>query len=285
MNHLVRAAVPDDADAIRALIDAEGWNRGLRDVDTFTAADPEAFLVAEADGRVVGTVLASRWSEGFGWIGLYLVDPAYRGRGIGIDLFGRALARLEPGRVGLDGDASQQANYRRSGFRDVHGITRWRGLASAWRRPVTDPTLALADPRELAFDALVAMDARSAGAPRPALLRAWLDQPEARLAAATRADDLVGFATARPARHGWKVAPVLAADPSAAELLIGSVVHDLPEDTTCWLDVPHPNLPADTLMRAHGLVGTPTSGRMVRGRSGPDPDVATLFAILAHEVG
>jgi GNAT superfamily N-acetyltransferase len=285
VTHVVLGLEPGHADAIRSLIDAQGWNPGLRDVETFTAADPEAFLVAQADGRVVGTVLASRWSEGYGWIGLYLVDPAYRGRGIGIDLFGRALARLEPGTIGLDGDASQQANYRRSGFRDVHGITRWRGLASAWRRPVADPTLALADPRELAFDALVALDARSAGAPRPALLRAWLDQPEAHLAAATRADDLVGFAAARPARHGWKAGPVLAPDPAAAELLIGSVVHDLPADTTCWFDVPHPNLPADTLMRAHGLVGTPTSGRMVRGRSGPTPDVSTLFAILAHEVG
>jgi predicted N-acetyltransferase YhbS len=261
VTHAVRGAGPDDADAIRGLIDAEGWNGGLRDVDTFAAADPEAFLVAEADGRVVGTVLASRWSEGFGWIGLYLVDPAHRGRGIGIDLFGRALARLEPGTVGLDGDASQQANYRRSGFRDVHGITRWRGLASAWRRRPADPTLALADPRELAFDALVAMDARTAGARRPALLRAWLDQPEARLAAATRADDLVGFAAARPARHGWKVAPVLAADPAAAELLIGSVVYDLPDDTTCWLDAPHPNLPANSATGMSSITVIPVSAR------------------------
>jgi predicted N-acetyltransferase YhbS len=285
VSHVVRAPTPGDAGAIRALVDTEGWNRGLHDVETFTAADPGAFLLAEDGGRVVGTVLATRWSEGFGWIGLYLVDPAHRGLGIGLDLFAHALTRLEPGTVGLDGAASQQANYRRSGFHDVHGITRWRGLASAWRRPSADPTLRSVDPREVAFGALVALDGRSAGAPRPALLRAWLDQPEAHLAAATRADDLVGFAAARPARHGWKVGPVLAADAAVAEFLVASVVRDLPADTTCWLDVPHPNLHADTLMRAHGLVGAPTSGRMVRGRSGPDPDVGTLFAILAHEVG
>ncbi|MGZ4132152.1 MAG: GNAT family N-acetyltransferase [Actinomycetota bacterium] len=285
MTHVVRGLEPGDPDAVRSLIDAEGWNRGLQDVDTFTATDPDAWFVAEADSRVVGMVLATRWSDGFGWIGLYLVDPEYRGRGIGVDLFGHALARLEPGVVGLDGDPAQQANYRRSGFRDVHGITRWRGPASAWRRPPADPTLALADPRELAFDALVAMDARTVGAPRPALLRAWLDQPEARLAAATRADDLVGFAIARPARHGWKVAPVLADDAVVAEAVVAAVVRGLPDDAVCWLDVPDPNAASQALTRAHGFEPAPTSGRMVRGRSGPDPDVTTLFAILAHEVG
>ena len=109
-----------DAAFIRSLVEQQGWNGGVHDVETFTEVDPDAWIVAEIDARPVGIVLATRWNESQGWIGLYLVHPEFRGRGIGLELFRAALARLAPGSVGLDGDARQQANYRRSGFLDVH---------------------------------------------------------------------------------------------------------------------------------------------------------------------
>lgn len=285
MSLVVRGLRPGDEEAIGRLVAEEGWNGGVHDVETFTAADPDAWLLAEVDGTVVGTTLATRWGPAFGWLGLYLVAPAFRGRGIGLDLFRRALDRLAPGGVGLDGDARQQGNYRRSGFRDVHGNTRWQGSAAVWRGVPPPPGVALVEPSSVPFEDLVALDARSLPASRPALLRAWLDQPVVHARAATRADDLVGFAAARPARLGWKIAPVHATDAGVAEALIADVVAALPDDTTCWLDVPDPNVPAQTLMAAHGMEGAPTSGRMFRGWPAEDPDVSTMFALLAHEMG
>jgi Acetyltransferase (GNAT) domain len=140
-------------------------------------------------------------------------------------------------------------------------------------------------PSEVPFDALVDLDAGSLPAPRPELLRAWLDQPDLIARAATRAGGLVGFAAARPARLGWKIAPVLASEAAVAEALIAEVVGDLADVTECWLDVPDPNTASQGLMAAHGLARSPTSGRTFRGWSGPPPDPATMFALLAHEVG
>ena len=285
MSHTIRGLRSGDEEAIRRLVTDEGWNAGLHDVETFTAADPGAWLLAEVDGTVVGTTLATRWGPAFGWIGLYLVAPAFRGRGIGLDLFGRALDRLAPGGVGLDGDARQQANYRRSGFRDVHGNTRWQGPAAAWRGVSVPDGVALVEASAVPFEDLLALEARGLPAARPALLRAWLDQPDLYARAATRADDLVGFAAARPARLGRKIAPVHATDAGVAEALIAEVVAALPDDSTCWLDVPDPNAASQAMMRAHGMRGVRTSGRMFRGWDGPGPDPSTMFAILAHEVG
>ena len=275
----IRGLTPPDVAFIRSLIARQGWNGGRHDVETFASVDPDAWLIAEVDGRPVGVTLATRWNERFGWVGVYLVDPDHRGRGIGLALFHRALERLEPRSVGLDGDPAQQANYRRSGFVDVHPNTRWHGSTNAWQ-----PSGGVVPAVDVPFDDLVDLDARAVGAERPALLRAWLDQPEAVSVAVVLRGQVAGFATARPAADGWKVGPVHAVGARIAAVAIAGAVAHLPPDTTCWLDVPDPNAQAGELMRTRGYEASPTSGRMSRGTP-PLADLSISFALTAHEVG
>src|SRR4051794_30233629 len=99
--------------AIR-LADDEGWNPGLHDAHTFHAADADGFLVGLLDDVPIGCIAAIRYPEAFGFIGLYIVVPAQRGRGHGIQLWNAAMERLAGCNVGLDGVLAQQDNYRRS---------------------------------------------------------------------------------------------------------------------------------------------------------------------------
>lgn len=46
----LRGFQPEDASFIRSLVAEQGWNAGVHDVETFTAADPDAWIVAEIDG-------------------------------------------------------------------------------------------------------------------------------------------------------------------------------------------------------------------------------------------
>jgi len=278
----LRGFLPEDAAFIRSLVMDQGWNAGTHDVATFTQTDNDAWIVAEIAERPVGIVLATRWNESQGWIGLYLVHPDFRGRGIGLALFQEALARLAPGSVGLDGDARQQANYRRSGFVDVHANTRWRFPARLLRTGAD--TAEVVDARELPVEPLVDLDARAVGSPRPSLLRAWLAQPEARHVALRRDGDIAGLATARPARQGWKIGPLYAPDASGAVALLAAVARDVHPDEACWLDTPNPNAAATALMEEIGATGSPTSGRMIRGPA-PAGDTSIMFGLLAHEVG
>jgi hypothetical protein len=262
------------------LVAAQGWNAGVHDVETFTRDDPDALILAEVDGKPVGTVLATRWNESYGWIGMYIVDQAYRGRGIGLQLFDAALERLAPGSVGLDGDARQQENYRRSGFVDVHGNTRWHWRAGAARpgRSVVE----VVDAREVPLDTLVELDARAVGAARPRLIAAWLAQPDARAEAVVSEGRAIGLVTARPARMGWKVGPLYAEDAEIAGALLATITEDL--ESECWLDSPDPNAVAMAMMRRFGAEAAPTSGRMTRGEP-PLGDGSVTFALLAHEIG
>jgi GNAT superfamily N-acetyltransferase len=287
--HRVRPARDDDADALRGLVASEGWNAGLHDVATFARAGE--LLVAEIAGRPVGMILATPWNETLGWIGWYLVAAEHRGRGIGLDLFGHALEALAPRAVGLDADPAQVANYRRSGFVAIHGNVRFRGAAGSWSAPADDPVGALRLAPAAAVDTarLAALDAATLPAPRVDVIRTWLDQPEA-IAIVASDGAPVGWALGRPARIGWKIGPVLAPDPMAADVLIAGVAAGVAAaagpETPLFLDVPATNVEALDLVRGRGFAESPTSGRMLRaGRSTPVFPEPGPFAILGHEVG
>ena len=72
-------------DEVRLAVDwaaAEGWNPGLYDAPCFHAADPQGFLLAEVSGEPVGCVSAVSYDGRFGFIGLYIVAPAWRANGM-----------------------------------------------------------------------------------------------------------------------------------------------------------------------------------------------------------
>ncbi|MGW6011848.1 GNAT family N-acetyltransferase [Streptomyces sp. NPDC055210] len=93
----IRAAVPDDLDAVLAFWRAAAEGTSISDdrdgVERLVVRDPEALILAERDGELVGTVIA-----GFdGWrCHLYrlAVDPARRRQGIGSALLAAAEERF-----------------------------------------------------------------------------------------------------------------------------------------------------------------------------------------------
>lgn len=80
----IRDAIPADCDAVLAL-----WRLTTRpsptdtaeDVHRFVAASPGLFLVADAGGDVVGTVLGG-WDHWRGHVYRLAVHPAHRRRGV-----------------------------------------------------------------------------------------------------------------------------------------------------------------------------------------------------------
>lgn len=58
------------------------WNDPDLDIDRKVAVDPEGFLVAAIDDRLVGTVMAG-YDGHRGWINYLAVDPDAQGRGVG----------------------------------------------------------------------------------------------------------------------------------------------------------------------------------------------------------
>jgi len=174
---------------------AEGWNPGLHDADAFHAADPQGYFVGLLDDEPIGMIAAVRYGEGFGFIGFYIVRPAWRGRGHGLALWQAGMQSLSGRLVGLDGVVAQQANYQRSGFELAYNNIRHQGTAMAAGSP--DPQIVPIS--QIPFEQVVRYDAALFPDDRRSFLKAWLSLPGSIGLALMQGERLAGFGAIRPA--------------------------------------------------------------------------------------
>ena len=251
---------------------AEGWNPGLSDAQAFLAADPAGFFVATDDADPVAAISVVNHCDSMAFLGLYLCLPAYRGRGIGYELWRHALAHAGTRTVGLDGVAAQQANYARSGFLRAGSTRRFEGaLAPA-------PSAAVRRLRPEDAPAILALDAAACGYARPAFLRSWIAPGPDRVS--LRSDG--GFVTARQCRDGIKIGPVVAPTPDEAMTLARAALAELPPGRAI-IDLPEHATGFEAALTAQGFAETFATARMYRG-SAPESG-ASQQAIATMELG
>ncbi|MEU6315431.1 GNAT family N-acetyltransferase [Streptomyces sp. NPDC047014] len=278
----IAGASSADMETIRGWADEEGWNPGESDRFAFAVADPEGFLVGRLDGEPVASISAVRYGTGFGFIGLYIARPAFRGKGYGIRLWRAGMARLDGRLVGLDGVVEQQENYRKSGFRRAWNNLRMEGV------PLGDDTGAgagveIVDAASLPFGLLAAYDRRFFPERRDAFLSAWTGLPGRTALAAVRDGRIEGLGVIRPCSSAHRVGPLYAADARVAAVLLRRLARHAAGGPVS-LDVPDANPEAVELFTALGLVPTFEAARMY---TGPAPEVALseLFGVTSLELG
>ena len=260
---------------------AEGWNPGLADAACFLAADPEGFLLAERDGTPVGCVSAVRYGDGFGFLGFYIVRPEYRGQGHGFALWRAAMARLQPGVVGLDGVVAQQENYRRSGFVLAHRNVRYGAVAP--RPPEIAGAPDVISAADIPFIAIAAFDRRFFPAERDGFLRAWIAAPGHVTRVVPGEQRLRGIGVLRPCREGSKIGPLFAEDPAAARALFAALIAEAPPGPV-FLDLPEPNADAIAMATAAGMTPAFETARMYAGPV-PDLPLPMIYGITSFELG
>lgn len=261
----------------------EGWNPGLHDADIFWETDPGAFIAAELDDELIGGGAIVSYEGAFGFMGLFIVRPEFRGRGLGSQLWHARLRLLQSrlGRgstIGMDGVFEMQDWYAEGGFRFAHRSIRYEGTGAA---VVRAPGLVPA--REVPFEQLAAYDARCFPAPRERFLQAWIDQPGSLALVALDGGRVHGFGVIRRCQVGGKVGPLFADDAELAEELYTALAAHLPGEPV-YLDVPEINAWAMGLARRHRMREVFGTARMYLG---PRPRVAEsrVYGITTFELG
>ncbi len=282
MDCTIRSMRGDEVETIAIEFAArEGWNPGLHDAASFVAADPGGFLVAEIQGRPVGCIGAVSYAGRFGFIGLYIVAPAWRGQGIGRRLWDAGMARLAGSLIGLDGVPAQQDYYHRNGFELA-----WRNLrfAGAAQRAAGSAPAAIVPLSSVDFAALCDDDRRVFPAPREAFLRCWILQRDATGLAWMAQGRLEGWGLIRRCRQGHKIGPLVADDPAIASALYAALCRSVPAGDTVFLDVPMPNGDALALAKANRLQSVFETARMYTG-SAPACELQRVYGITSFELG
>jgi GNAT superfamily N-acetyltransferase len=259
---------------------AEGWNPGLHDGDSFFAADPGGFLVGLLGDEPVGMISAVKYGAGFGFVGFYIVRPAFRGRGHGLALWQAAMQSLAGRRVGLDGVVAQQDNYRRSGFVLAWNNVRHEGVPLRAERPDPD-ILPLA---RLPWQAVLRYDADFFPDDRTGFLRCWIAQRDSIALGLMREGRLAGYGVVRPCRAGYKLGPLFADDAVLADRLLRALAAQLPPGARVQLDIPARNPDAVALVAAHGMAPVFQTARMYTGAA-PALPLQRLYGITSFELG
>lgn len=257
---------------------AEGWNPGLDDAPAFFAADPQGFFVAVEDGRCVAGISVVNHSDSFAFLGLYIVRPDWRGRGLGLALWQHALRHAGARCIGLDGVPEQQANYARSGFVRTGRTVRYAGTVPA------EPAPALPLARSDDLPALIALEAAASGVEKSTYMARWFTQSATRKTFVLRdGRRLSGCVTARACRSGAKIGPLIAPDMQSARALMASAATAF--GPQIMIDVPESAAPLHTLCRTWGLTPGFETARMYLGTA-PTPTLASPFyAVTTLELG
>lgn len=280
----VRKMTRDELDLCLEWAAEQGWNPGLHDAEAFWAADPDGYVVAELDGEIVGTGAVIAYDRKVGAMGLFIVKEDQRGHGLGRQLWytrrDMLQARLDPdASIGMDGVVAMQPFYAKGGFHFAHTVARHQ--ASFPDLPSPPGTLDLAS---IPFEQVAAFDGAHFGAPRTEFLKLWLS-PKDGAARAILDDqgDLQALGVIRRSVDGYRIGPLFASTPEAAETLfldLASRAHGLP----VFLDIPTINQPALDLAARHGMTDIFACGRMYLGAPPPLP-WNQIYGVTSLELG
>lgn len=276
---VIRAMARTDLDVAVDWAAAEGWNPGIDDAEAFLATDPGGFLMAFAGDRPAASISVVAYGNTFGFLGFYIAAPAFRGQGIGWQLWQAGMGRLAGRTVGLDGVVSQQDNYRKSGFALAHRNVRYAGIARA-DMPL-DPRLARIGQGIL--PSILAYDRAFFPAPRDGFVGRWTRGGGRNGWCLVEDGEIRGYGVIRPCRQGHKVGPLFAEDPRDADVIFRALASTV-KGQEIVLDPPEPNDEAIALAERHDLSPVFETARMYRG---PDPGLPLdrIFGITTFELG
>lgn len=280
MDIQIRRAYRDELVDILDWAVAEGWNPGVGDAAPFWAADPEGYLVAEAGKRMVGAISLVRYGADYAFLGFYIVHPDVRGQGVGLRLWNAAIDRAQNRTVGLDGVATQQENYRKSGFVYAHANVRYGGQIRCTMPG--EPRLTPVSPVHVPL--IVDYDAGLVPARREAFLREWLKEQETRRSfALLQGGSITAYGTIRTCHEGFRIGPLFSDSDVGADLIFRALVASVGAGRI-FIDIPEPNAAAKALCVRHGLSPVVETARMYRGER-PDLPLGRIYGITTFELG
>jgi GNAT superfamily N-acetyltransferase len=271
----------DIADGLR-LCRASRWNQVRRDWELFLTLSPRGCRVAVKDGRVIGTVTTVSYEGHFGWVGMVLVDPAERGRGVGTRLLHEAIDVLsDVAAVRLDATPAGRALYSQHGFVDEYGLSRMETVVTlrldgerGAARPMTKADL----------PAVLQLDCEAFGADRRATLEWMLAGAGEYAWVVERGSRVAGYLFGRHGFNHSHLGPVVAEDQEAARQLVAACLGGQ-RGKPFILDAARHDSEWSRWLEAVGFREQRPFIRMYRGENRRPGLPAKQFAILGPEFG
>lgn len=248
--------------------------------------EPEGCFIAEVDTRPVGHVFSISYGS-LGWIGLLIVEPEHRRRGIGKLLTIRAkdyLLSQGVQTIKLEGVAEIADLYRQIGFIDEYDSLRLKRTAE--RLPSKGGKRVRSTMKE-DLSELAAFDAKCFGADRTRVLRQLYEASPQLCFISRTGNNVAGYVMCRKAHIGYNLGPMVC-DPGLADTasdLVRMCVGRLNRGAEVFVGVPAVNRAATQMWKALGFFEYSRSIRMRLGKDLENECVDGIFAIAGPMKG
>ncbi len=278
----VREMTSGDLDFCLEMFWITGWGNTADDVLRMISYEQGGCFVASMDGEDVGIVGSIGYGE-VGYLGNLIVQPEYRGRGIGAILMKEAMQHLlDSGVKSIRLDAVPKALplYERLGFKGESLSLRFTGLASETGSTGCERM------DEMDLLEVSELDLRLFGAPRERVLRrVHADFPG--LCFVTREDSrLVGYIMAKEGEERIRIGPWICEpdERGIAEKLLHRLMDEV-AGSILWAGVPEENRGSVEILERNGFGNGPSSYRMCHGECGETGMVEGVFGVGGPDKG
>jgi GNAT superfamily N-acetyltransferase len=277
----MRALVAADLPGCMRLSSTAGWNQTECDWSSFLSANPDTCFGMLHNGFIVGTAAGLAFNAPLAWIGMMLVDPAFRRMGIATRLMRRTMDSLAAcASIKLDATPAGRSVYETLGFVAEYDLKRMVCRAVPH---VEAPKDLLRPATEADLEQLARFDADAFGAERTGVLRHLLSlAPE--LAWHVDRDGVTRAAClGRPGTLFTQIGPVIGESLDEAFAVLSAALAAMRSQPVA-IDVPehHPEL--IEWLRSLGFVEQRPFTRMYF-RSNVEGIPGKYFAIAGPELG
>jgi creatinine amidohydrolase/Fe(II)-dependent formamide hydrolase-like protein/ribosomal protein S18 acetylase RimI-like enzyme len=261
---------------------AAGWNDTRQDWELCLAQQPDGARCLVRNGQVVGTVLGVDYQGQFGWIGMLLVEPAFRRHGLGTRLLRLAMERLaQCETIKLDATPAGREACLAMGFRDEQRLLRMEAVAGNGRAV---PDLPVAPMGEAHLPAVLALDAEVFGADRSRSLRACREAAPALAYVCQEGGAVQGYCFGRHGETHERLGPLVARRREVAQALLGTALGRF-AGRRLLLEAPLHDGGWMEWLEALGFREQGLGTRMVKGPNRHPGRPELLYAMLGPELG
>ena len=278
----IRLMTEDTIAQAMKLKQLENWSQTESDWRRLIRLEPQGCFIASIGERLIGTTTTTTYGRDLAWIGMVLVDPEYRRRGIATRLLGAAIDYLKSAGVAsikLDATPAGQPLYEILGFAGEVLIERWQAVA----KPNQAGNRSAIEANDLS--SVLAFDRRAFGADRGKLLDLLKADSRVKPLIATAPDGQVtGYVLARRGAQATYIGPLVAAGEQTATELLDGMLDQLAGENVS-VDFHTGFKTTDAMLGERGFVRQRNLLRMYYGNPSPAGTSPMIFAIAGLEFG
>ncbi len=293
-NHLsIKPLCVDDIDFVTEISRKEGFAPGIGDLAIYKNTDKQGLWVGWLGDDPIGCIAGVRYTENYGFLGLFLVINKYRGKGFGMQLWKKALSHLSDlSCIGLEAAPERVADYSKWGFTISSKTTRWHWLGDGklLENNVMNNYLdnfSFVEGSSIPQNAVEKFDEKRETTPRPHFLSSWLKHPAGKVMAVIDNEKRChGFGRIRPCLlqngDGWRIGPLMADNPDLLKILLKKLIESHPG--LIIIDSPGLNTSASEVFNRLGFKSESETFRMYRG-SQPPVSMNDVYGLACLELG